>query len=224
MRIELILIVVLLLGVAAAEEERHLTDLGPAVLLVLPLFDISPEGCQASPKTRHEDVHGRVLRDLHHGVCGVPDAILARSDESQEGRAQTELGLPTFSLPIFADNQQLTLARAVITGRAYRVHPLLDGRNQLHVLVQRDLQGLELHQILCERHCPSLPVLELLCLALKGELRNLHLFQNILREWGKLLEELSRGLSEEVKVLGEELLDRGEDNSALLLLGGDLLR
>mmetsp|Transcript_3926 Transcript_3926/g.9231 ORF Transcript_3926/g.9231 Transcript_3926/m.9231 type:complete len:438 (+) Transcript_3926:379-1692(+) len=221
--LKLVAVVVLSLGVSTAEEQSHGSNLVSSILLGLSLLDVGTEGSQASSETRHEDVGHLVLRDLHDGVRGVAHAVVPGPQEGEEAGAEPELRLARLRLPVLSHHQQLALSRTVRGGRANRVHSLLDGRDQLHVLVSRDLQGSELGQVVGVGVSLGLPVLELLCLPIQSQLCNLHFLDNVHSIWDELLEELSGWLAEKIQVLGQQLLHGGQNDDAFLLLRCHLL-
>mmetsp|Transcript_15957 Transcript_15957/g.50107 ORF Transcript_15957/g.50107 Transcript_15957/m.50107 type:complete len:240 (-) Transcript_15957:1009-1728(-) len=112
--LELVAVIVLRLGVPAPEEQHHGPNLVAVVLLELPLLHEGAEGREASAEARHED-HGRLVgRELHDGVRGVPDAVVAGADERQEARAQPELRVAALCLPVLPHDQELALARVEV--------------------------------------------------------------------------------------------------------------
>mmetsp|Transcript_42070 Transcript_42070/g.121549 ORF Transcript_42070/g.121549 Transcript_42070/m.121549 type:complete len:349 (+) Transcript_42070:602-1648(+) len=153
----------------------------------------------------------------------MADHKATRAAEGQERGAQAILRLAAFRLPILTNDQQLALARAVVARRTYGVHPLLDRWDELHVLVNGNMQGGELGDVIGVSVGLRLAVLELLGLSLQRQLRDLDLLDDILRERHELLEELPRRLAEQVKVLSEELLHRGQHDGTVLVLRGNLL-
>mmetsp|Transcript_172876 Transcript_172876/g.554284 ORF Transcript_172876/g.554284 Transcript_172876/m.554284 type:complete len:518 (-) Transcript_172876:57-1610(-) len=221
--LELVAVVVLSLGVAATEEQCHRTDLVALVLLGLPLLNIGTERSQACAEARHEDVRHLVVRNLHAGVRGVAHAVVPWTEEGQEAGAQAELGHVSLGLPVLADDQQLALSGPVRGGRADGVDTLLDRGHQLSVLVERNLQGLELREVVRVGARAGLLLLELLSLTIEGQLCDRHLLHDVHGIRHQLLQELTGRLAEEVQVLREQLFSSGNDNSALLLLRGDLL-
>mmetsp|Transcript_51351 Transcript_51351/g.123583 ORF Transcript_51351/g.123583 Transcript_51351/m.123583 type:complete len:350 (+) Transcript_51351:921-1970(+) len=153
----------------------------------------------------------------------MPHAVVAGADERHEAGAQAKLRRAAFCLPILPDDQELALAGVEVTRRADGVDALLDGRHQLHILLERDVQRLELCHVIRKAQRLQLPVLELRHLPVQSELRDLNLLLNVLGIGEQLLQELAGGLAEDVQVLCEQLLHRREHNHAILVLRCQLL-
>merc|ERR1712107_344694 len=79
----------------------------------------------------------------------MADTVISSPYECQEARAQSILDRPIFRLPIFSNNKQLAFARTVITGGTNGIHTLLNGGNQIEVLINWNLQRFEFHEVVC---------------------------------------------------------------------------
>mmetsp|Transcript_43447 Transcript_43447/g.123898 ORF Transcript_43447/g.123898 Transcript_43447/m.123898 type:complete len:261 (-) Transcript_43447:172-954(-) len=222
--LELVAVVVLRAGVPAAEEEGHGADLEALVLLELALLHESTEWRKACAQARHEDRHGLVLGNLHHRVRGVANAEAPRPEEGQEAGAKAEFRVAALGLPVLANDEQLALAGVVVARGANRIHALLDGREELRVLLRGDADGLELRQVVGEGVRPELPILEFLHLPIQGKLCDLHLLLDVLSVREELLQELTRWLAEKVQILRQHLLHCCEGDCPFLLSRCDILR